>query len=177
MRPILLAALASVFGFSAHAKDPMPHFTFPSIDGGLIDTKDWVGHPVLVVNTASLCGFAPQLAEMEALHQTLNAEGLIVVAVPSNDFNQELDDAKKVKEYCAVEYGVTLPMTDIVAVAKGDVHPFYAWMKQTEGFVPKWNFYKVLIGKNGEVIDTYSSITSPDSKTLRKDISQAMAGM
>lgn len=174
MRPFLLAAAASICAISAHAKEPMPHFTFASIDGGVIDTKDWAGHPVLVVNTASLCGFAPQLAEMEALHQTLGPNGLIVVAVPSNDFNQELDDAKKVKEYCAVEFGVTLPMTEITHVAKGAVHPFYEWVKTTEDFVPKWNFYKVLIGKDGKVIETYSSMTSPDSKSMRSDIANAM---
>lgn len=174
MRPFLFAAAASLLAAPIYAKEPMPHFTFASIDGGVIDTKDWEGHPVLVVNTASLCGFAPQLAEMEALHQTLGPSGLIVIAVPSNDFNQELDDAKKVKEYCAFEFGVTLPMTEITHVAKGEVHPFYDWIKQTEGFVPKWNFYKVLIGKDGKVVDTYSSITSPDSPAMRVDISNAM---
>ena len=98
----------------------------------------------------------------------------IVVAVPSNDFNQELDDAKKVKEYCTLEFGITLPMTDIVSVAKGDVHPLYQWLKTNENFVPKWNFYKVLIDAKGEVIDTYSSMTAPDSRSLRKEIDQAL---
>jgi glutathione peroxidase len=177
MRPLLLAAVASVLGFSAHAKEPVPHFTFASIDGGVIDTNDWAGHPVLIVNTASLCGFAPQLAEMEALHQSLGPSGLIVIAVPSNDFNQELEDEAHVKEYCAFEFGVSLPMTEITHVAKGQVHPFYDWMSRTEGFVPKWNFYKVLIGADGEVVQTYGSATSPDSKAMQTDIAAALGAM
>ena len=177
MRHLLLAVIASaLFAVSpALAAGTILDVTFPSIDGGVIDTKDWRGHPVLLVNTASLCGFAGQLETMQALHETLGPKGLIVVAVPSDDFNQELDDAKKVKEYCTLEYGITLPMTDIVSVAKGDVHPLYQWLKVNEGFVPKWNFYKVLIGADGQVIDTYSSMTAPDAGGLRKKIDQALA--
>ncbi|WP_376877100.1 glutathione peroxidase [Albirhodobacter sp. R86504] len=165
-------ALWGAMVVSAHA-EPVPDVTFPSIDGGEIATKDWRGHPVLVVNTASLCGFAGQLEDMQALHEELGPKGLIVLAVPSNDFNQELEDAATVKEYCSLEYGVTLPMTDIVSVAKGDVHPFYQWLKASEGFVPKWNFYKVLIDANGEVVETYSSVTAPDAQALRRDIDAA----
>lgn len=179
MRPLFHALFAPAAALAlmlspALAAGTIPDVTFPSIDGGVINTKDWRGHPVLLVNTASLCGFSGQLKTMEALHEELGPKGLIVVAVPSNDFNQELDDAKKVKEYCTLEFGITLPMTDIVSVAKGDVHPLYQWLKTNENFVPKWNFYKVLIDAKGEVIDTYSSMTAPDSRSLRKEIDQAL---
>jgi len=179
MRPLFHALFAPAAALAltlspALAAGTIPDVTFPSIDGGVINTKDWRGHPVLLVNTASLCGFSGQLKTMEALHEELGPKGLIVVAVPSNDFNQELDDAKKVKEYCTLEFGITLPMTDIVSVAKGDVHPLYQWLKANEDFVPKWNFYKVLIDAQGEVIDTYSSMTAPDSRSLRKEIDQAL---
>ena len=98
------ATVATLLGSRAAAAD-QPSFTFPSIDGGRLRTADWRGKPVLVVNTASLCGFSGQLRDMQQLHDTEGKKGLVVLAVPSNDFNQELDDAKKVKEYCTIEYG------------------------------------------------------------------------
>ena len=150
-----LSALGASIALGPAEAAPLPNFTFPSIDGGMIDSADWIGHPVLVVNTASLCGFAGQLRDMQAMHEDLGPDGLIVLAVPSNDFNQELDDARKVKEYCAVQYGITLPMTDIVHVARNDVHPFYAWVRDQTGFVPSWNFGKVLISPEGEILGTW----------------------
>ena len=145
-----------------------PGFTFPSIDGGTLDTAEWRGRPVLVVNTASLCGFAGQLRDMQAMHEEYGPEGLVVLAVPSNDFDQELDDGKKVKEYCTLEYGITLPMSDIVPVAKGEVHPFYSWVRQQTGFVPKWNFNKVLLGPEGQILGTWGSFTKPDAKPIHQ---------
>jgi len=162
------AVSAAVTGMATRraSAEPMPRFTFPSIDGGLLDSADWQGKPVLVVNTASLCGFAGQLRDMQAMHEKYAAQGLIVVAVPSNDFNQELDDGKKVKEYCTLEYGITLPMTDILHVAKGEVHPFYQWVRQQTGFVPKWNFSKVLLDPQGRILGTWGSFTKPDGPQI-----------
>lgn len=149
--------LASVASRAADA----PAFRFPSIDGGEYDMADWRGKPVLVVNTASLCGFAGQLTDMQALHDAYGDRGLVVLAVPSDDFNQELASGKEVSEYCQMEYGITLPMTDILHVAQGEVHPFYAWVRQQTGFVPKWNFNKVLIGPDGAILGSWGSFTKP----------------
>lgn len=146
---------------------PAPTFTFPSIDGGTIDTAAYRGKPVLVVNTASMCGFTPQLAGMQKLHEEYEAKGLVVLAVPSDDFAQEYDEAKKVKEFCTIQYGITLPMTDILHVAKGDVHPFYAWAKDQTGFVPAWNFNKVLLDGGGRIVSTWGSMTRPEGREIR----------
>lgn len=161
-------AAAAVGPRRAHAAGPAPTFSFPSIDGGTLNTADWRGKPVLIVNTASLCGFTGQLRDMQALHDSHGSRGLVVLAVPSNDFDQELDDAAKVKEFCTLEYGITLPMTDIIHVAKGTVHPFYAWAREQTGFVPKWNFNKVLLGPDGRIIGTWGSFTKPGGQAIRQ---------
>jgi len=156
-----LATAASAIGLAPARAQTAPGFTFPSIDGGTYDTADWRGKPVLVVNTASMCGFAGQLRDMQALHEGYGDRGLVVLAVPSDDFNQELGSASEVSEYCQMEYGITLPMTDILHVAKGEVHPFYDWLRQETGFVPKWNFAKVLLGPQGQVLGHWGSFTKP----------------
>lgn len=163
----LVAALPAIgAGLAAQAAAGAPVFSFPSIDGGTLDSEAWRGRPVLVVNTASLCGFSGQLRQMQAMHEAYGPRGLVVLAVPSNDFNQELDDARKVKEYCTLEFGITLPMTDILHVATGDVHPFYAWVRAQTGFVPSWNFGKVLLGPDGRILGTWGSFTKPDGRQI-----------
>ena len=146
-----------------------PSFTFRAIDGGSYDSAEWRGKPVLVVNTASLCGFAPQLADLQALSDAY-AGRAVVLAVPSDDFNQELASESEVKEFCAVNYDLTLPMTGIEHVAKGEVHPFYAWVKAEHGFTPGWNFNKVLIGPDGEFIKGWGAVTNPGSAAITSEI-------
>ena len=142
-----------------------PSFTFPSIDGGTLSTADWRGKPVLVVNTASLCGFTPQYAGLQALSDRYQGHA-VVLAVPSNDFAQELDTEAEVKEYCDLNFALTLPMTTIQHVAKGDLHPFYAWVQSEHGFTPGWNFNKVLIGPSGEFVQAWGSATKPESTVI-----------
>ena len=136
-------------------------FTFPSIDGGTIDLDGFKGRPVLVVNTASLCGFAPQFDDLQSLHDDYAARGLVVLAVPSDDFRQELASAAEVKEFCAVNFDLTIPMTDITPVLGDQAHPFYKWLAETEGFTPGWNFNKVLLDGEGEVVATWGSVMRP----------------
>lgn len=163
-----LAAVAAFTGARAgSAQEAAPTFTFPSIDGGTLDTADWRGQPVLVINTASLCGFTGQLEGMQALHEAYAPRGLIVLAVPSDSFAQEYDDAKRVKEFCTLQYGITLPMTDILPVKGAQAHPFYAWLRDTRGFVPNWNFNKVLLNGQGQVVTTWGSMTGPQSQRIR----------
>lgn len=156
-----LATAIGALGLAPARAADQPSFTFPSVDGGDYNTAQWRGRPVLVVNTASLCGFSGQLREMQALHDAQGPGGLVVLAVPSNDFNQELASGAEARDYCQMEYGLTLPMTDILPVAKGQVHPFYAWVRQQTGFVPKWNFNKVLLGPDGRILGTWGSFTKP----------------
>lgn len=153
-----------------------PGFVFPSIDGGTLNSADWRGRPVLVANTASLCGFTPQLEGMQRLHDSYGPRGLVVLATPSNDFDQELDDARKVKEFCTLHYGITLPMTDIIHVARGEVHPFWQWVAATEGFVPNWNFNKVLLGPDGRILSTWRSMTRPEADEIRDSFLPLLPG-
>lgn len=149
---------------------PAPAFSFPSIDGGTLDTGAWRGRPVLVVNTASMCGFSGQLADLQALHETYGPRGLVVLAVPSDSFRQEYESAKQVKEFCELQFGITLPMTDILPVKGPQAHPFYRWLRETRGFTPGWNFNKVLLDGEGQVVGTWGAMTNPQSGAIIKAI-------
>lgn len=142
-----------------------PAFTFPSIDGGTLNTADWRGKPVLVVNTASLCGFTGQYENLQALSDRYQGRA-VVLAVPSDDFAQELDSEAEVKAFCEANFDLTLPMTTIQHVAKGDLHPLYRWLNQTHGFTPKWNFNKVLLDTEGAFVQGWGSTTKPDAKPI-----------
>jgi len=145
-------------------------FSFTSIDGGTIDLDDFSGRPVLVVNTASLCAFTRQYDELQALQDRYNAGGLVVLAVPSDDFRQELADAEAVKAFCDVNFDLTLPMTDITTVRGRDAHPFYLWLRDSHGFAPDWNFNKVLIGPDGSLVATWGSVVRPTSGVITREI-------
>lgn len=141
-------------------------FSFTSIDGGRIDLDDWRGKPVLVVNTASLCGYAGQYDGLQALHEAYGTRGLLVLAVPSDDFSQELEDEAAVKKYCAVNFDLTLPMTEITPVTGSGAHPFYAWAEDTYGFAPNWNFNKLLLGPDGAVVGSWRAGTQPQAEEI-----------
>lgn len=140
-------------------------FRFASIDGGTIDLGDWRGKPVLVVNTASLCGYAGQFDALQAMHDQFGDKALIL-AVPSDDFNQELSDESAVKEYCALTFDLTLPMTEITHVKGEEAHPFYAWLREETGFVPGWNFNKVLIAPDGSIVGTFGAPVAPQGSQI-----------
>lgn len=139
---------------------------FSNIDGGQLAMADWVGRPVLVVNTASQCAYTPQYAQLQTLYDRYKARGLVVLAVPSDDFRQELGSAEEVKEFCELTFGLDMPMTDITHVKGVSAHPFYAQVRDESGFEPRWNFNKVLIGPNGQVAATWGSGTRPLSKPV-----------
>ncbi|WP_298858762.1 glutathione peroxidase [uncultured Sulfitobacter sp.] len=147
---------------------------FPSIDGGNIALSDFAGKPILVVNTASQCAFTRQYAGLQDLHDKYSSRGLIVLAVPSDDFNQELESAAEVKEFCEINYNLTLPMTDLTHVRGGKAHPFYKAVKAETGFVPKWNFNKVLIDGTGAVVATWGSSARPDSAAVLGEIEKLL---
>lgn len=145
---------------------PVRAFTFTAIDGATYDLDDWRGQPVLVVNTASLCGFTPQYADLQALHDRYAARGLVVLAVPSDDFRQELDDDAAVAQYCRVELAVEVPLTRITPVRGPEAHPFYRWLAEQHGVEPTWNFNKALIGPEGEFLGFWGSTTRPTSARI-----------
>jgi len=170
----LLAIFLSVVAVAAWAAPR--DVVFSNIDGGQHDFSTWAGQPVLVVNTASECGFTGQYAGLQALYDTYKARGLVVLAVPSDDFRQELGSAAEVKEFCEVNFGLDLPMTDITHVKGPNAHPFYKAVKAETGFVPRWNFNKVLIGPDGAVVDAWDSRVKPGSRTIIRAIEPLLAG-
>lgn len=165
----LIPGLALAVAGAAGAAEPAPAFTFRSIDGGSYDMADWRGKPVLVVNTASMCGFTPQYADLQTLSDAYAGKA-VVLAVPSDDFRQELGSDAEVKDFCAINFDLTLPMTTIEHVARGEIHPFYAWVKETQGFAPGWNFNKILIGPDGQFVKAWGSATKPGSAAITSEI-------
>jgi glutathione peroxidase len=144
----------------------IPYTTFESIDGGIIDTNDWRGKPYLIVNTASKCGFTRQYAPLQKLYDRFHDQGLQMIAVPSDDFNQELDTDQEVKTFCELTYGIDMPMSVTTSVKGDEAHPFFKSLKEEAGFVPSWNFNKILIDANGKLVETWGSTTNPMSAKI-----------
>lgn len=167
-RGVLHPVLAVVAALAPTAA--LAGFTFTAIEGGQIDLDAWRGNPVLVVNTASLCGYTPQYEDLQALQDTYGARGLKVLAVPSNDFAQELNSEKEVKAFCDANFGLTLPMTTITPVTGTSAHPFFAWVKGQTGFEPDWNFNKVLLDGRGAVVETWGSGPKPTDAAITNKI-------
>ena len=153
---------------------PLRAFTFTAIEGTPLPMDDWRGRPVLVVNTASLCGFTPQYADLQALHDRYAARGLVVLAVPSDDFRQELASDAAVAEFCQIQLGLDIPLTRITPVRGPDAHPFYRWLAQTHGHVPQWNFNKALIGPDGDLLGFWGSTTRPTARQITRLIEAAL---
>ena len=147
-------------------------FKINSISGDIIDLNDFKGKPVLVVNTASYCGFTKQYDDMQELWERYKDKGLIVLGIPSNSFNQEKKVNSEVKKFCEVNFNINFPLTEITDVKGDNAHEIYKWAKENYGksAVPKWNFYKILINKEGIIEDTYASLTKPTSKKITKKI-------
>ncbi len=147
-------------------------FKINSISGEVIDLNDFKGKAVLVVNTASYCGFTKQYEDMQKLWDRYRDEGLIVLGIPSNSFNQEKKVNSEVKKFCEVNFNINFPLTEITDVKGDKAHEIYKWAKENYGksAVPKWNFYKILINKEGTIEDTYASLTNPTSKKITKKI-------
>ena len=158
------------FKSSSHANYEKIFYDFKinSISGDIIDLNDFKGKPVLVVNTASYCGFTKQYDDMQELWERYKDKGLIVLGIPSNSFNQEKKDNSDVKEFCEVNFNINFPLTEITDVKGDNAHEIYKWAKDNFGksAVPKWNFYKILINKEGKIEDTYASLTNPTSKKI-----------
>ncbi len=136
------------------------------------------GKVLIVVNTASKCGFTPQYARLEKLYEQYKDRGLVILGVPSNDFGgQEPGTEQEIANFCQVNYGVTFPMTAKEVVSGKNAHPFYLWARQKLGFgtAPKWNFHKYLINRKGELIDYFYSTTSPDAGRFVKVVEQTLA--
>ncbi|MEM8652466.1 MAG: glutathione peroxidase [Pseudomonadota bacterium] len=149
--------------------------TFTLNNGKQVSLEDWRGHPVLVVNTATLCGFASQYRGIQNLHEAYKDRGLYVLAVSSNDFLQERKDAEAVKKYCETTFGLTYPMTEITHVLGSNAHSFYRDLKNHLAFTPTWNFNKVLIDTEGRVAASWGVNTSPESRNVKRAIEKILS--
>ena len=143
-------------------------FTFDALEGPSLQLADYARHPILVVNTASLCGFTPQYAGLQQLWSKFRERGLMIIGVPSNDFGgQEPGGVKDIEETAQHQYGVTFPITAKTIVRGPDAHPFYKWAAaERPADVPRWNFHKYLIGGDGLIADVFASEIEPMDGTM-----------
>jgi glutathione peroxidase len=172
--PRRLARIATGTMTTAH------DFSFAKLDEpGDIRLQDYAGKALLVVNVASACGFTSQYRDLEALYEAKAAKGLVVIGVPCNDFgHQEPGAESEIRDFCDTAYHVTFPMTSKVEIVKpGRRHPFYGWVAEQlgESALPRWNFHKYLIGKDGELVETFPSKAAPLGPDMLGAINKALA--
>ncbi|GAB4357460.1 MAG: glutathione peroxidase [Kiloniellaceae bacterium] len=159
-------------GKSAH------DFTFTAIEGGPLPLSQYKGKVVLLVNTASLCGFTPQYDDLQAVWERYRERGLVVLGVPSNDFGgQEPGSEAEIKQFCEVNFSIDFPLTAKEHVVGDAAHPFYRWAAEQLGFAakPRWNFHKYLIGPDGTLADWFSTVTKPTAPKVTAAIEAQLA--
>ena len=177
MFKFFLIILSMFFSTKSISSDKNFHdFSIESISGGDISLADFKNKVVLLVNTASQCGFTPQYAGLQKIYDRYKDDGFVVLGVPSDDFNQELSNDDDVKKFCEIRFGVNFPLTSIQKIKGESAHPLYKWISGNTSVIgqPRWNFHKFLIGKEGQIINWFSSMTSPTSEGLLKQIEQAL---
>lgn len=178
----LIVIFFSLFFFAGSAMTAVAKtaydFTFTGIDGRPMPLAQFKGKVLLVVNTASECGYTPQYEGLEELWKAYGDKGLVIVGVPSNDFGgQEPGSAAEIATFCKINYGVTFPLADKTVVKGKDAHPFYQWAGEQAGMLgrPKWNFHKYLIGRDGRFIDWFSTQTKPMGPKIRAAVDAALS--
>ena len=172
---IILIVMISFLGNKVTANyDKLAYdFQFRDLDGSPLRLSEYKGKIIVAVNVASQCGFTKQYEEMQDIWEKYEAKGIIMLGIPSNDFgNQEPGTNNEIKNFCEAKFGITFPITEKIVVKGDDAHPFYKWAKENHGkaAIPKWNFHKIIIGKNGKIYDTFASITNPTSKKFVKTL-------
>ena len=173
MKKFIFAGLVLIMFFfknyaSANYDKVFYDFKINSISGELIDLREYENKAVLVVNTASYCGFTKQYEGLQKLWEKYESKGLIVLGIPSDSFNQEKKSNEDVKKFCEINFDISFPMTAITNVKGENAHEIFKWAEENYGksAVPKWNFHKILINKDGKVEDTFSSLTKPMSQKI-----------
>ena len=152
-------------------------FNFNDLDGTPLNLSEYKNKVIIAVNVASQCGFTNQYEDMQNIWEKYQNKGIIMLGIPSNDFgNQEPGNSKDIKNFCEAKFGITFQMTEKVSVKGENAHPFYKWAEKNYGTsaVPKWNFHKIIIGKDGKIKDTFASITNPSSKKFITALEKAL---
>ena len=175
---LILTVFINLMIFNSYSKSNNSFYDLKisSIDGDNINLSEYKNKVVLIVNVASYCGFTKQYTDMQNLWDNYKDSGLVVLGIPSNSFNQEKNNETDVKKFCEVNFNINFPMTSIYDVKGDNAHPLYVWAKNVYGrsAVPKWNFHKILVNKNGEIVDTFASFTNPQSKKITKKIEEIL---
>lgn len=174
-----VAGGAALFGGTAAAADGSAYdFTFDAIEGGPLPLSRYEGKALLVVNTASFCGFTHQYAGLQDLWERYRDRGLVVIGVPSNDFGaQEPGTSGEIKDFCETNYHIDFPLTDKVRVKGTDAHPFYRWLAARLGpaKAPRWNFHKYLIDRDGQPVAAFATHVRPEAPGLTRAVEDVLA--
>lgn len=172
--PRLLGAALFVVPLVASAACPaLLNHQMKTLDGKPLDLCQFQDRPILIVNTASKCGFTPQFEKLEGLYKQYKDKGLVVIGFPSNDFRQELATNKEVGDFCRMTYGVQFPMAEKTTVAGDAANPLYQQLAAATGESPRWNFHKYLVAPDGKTVHSFATQVEPDSKELMSKL-QAM---
>ena len=180
MRKVIFLLSIIMFFFktsaTANYEKKIYDFNIESITGETINFQEYKNKVILIVNTASYCGFTKQYDELQGLWDKYKEKGLIVLGVPSNSFNQEKKVDSEVKKFCEVNFSINFPLTTITSVKGDDAHEIFKWAEKNFGksAVPKWNFHKILINKEGKIEDTFGSFTKPTSNKLTEKIEKIL---
>tara|TARA_B100000287_G_scaffold250149_1_gene235125 strand:+ start:538 stop:1089 length:552 start_codon:yes stop_codon:yes gene_type:complete len=151
-------------------------FSFNDLDGTKIKLSEFKNNVLVITNVASKCGFTSQYEDLQTIWEKYQKDGLVVIGVPSNSFNQEPGSNEEVKNFCEAKFGISFPMTQKAEVKGENAHPFFKWANENYGkkAIPKWNFHKIIVGKDGKIFGTFSSITNPTSKKFITSIEEAL---
>ena len=166
-----------LFVASGTAPASAHRFSFKTLDGGILSLNNFSGNVVLIVNTASQCGFSSQFEGLQSLWERYRKHGLVVLGIPSNDFgSQEPGSASEIYTYCRDNYGVDFPLTAKTPVKGPDAHPFFLWAQSQLGFLakPRWNFHKYLLARDGRMDSWYSTMTKPTSDKIIRAIERLL---
>jgi|SRR5882672_2279391 len=162
----IVLAFALLPAFSQAACPSLLDHRYTSLQGKPVDLCSFAGRPVLVVNTASKCGYTPQFEKLEALHRRYQGRGLVVLGFPSNDFNQELASNQEIAQFCKLTYFVEFPMIEKGSVTGPGANDFFKQLAVAAGAAPQWNFHKYLIAPDGKAVYSFTSQVEPDSREL-----------
>lgn len=164
-RLLLLIVLATLPGLVGACPELLNH-RYSSLQGKTVNLCDYAGRPILVVNTASKCGYTPQFEKLETLHKRYEGRGLVVLGFPSNDFNQELATNEEIAQFCKLTYFIEFPMIEKGSVTGPGANAFFKQLAAATGSAPRWNFHKYLIAPDGRTVQSFSTRVEPDAREI-----------
>ena len=173
IKTLIFFLIIAIMGTSVNADNNKLayDFEFIDLDGSTIKLSEYKNKVIVIINVASQCGCTNQYEDMQKIWEKYQSKGIVILGVPSNDFGkQEPGSNEEIKNFCEAKFGISFPMTEKVMVKGPEAHPFYVWARENHGksAIPKWNFHKIIIDKEGKINETFTSITNPSSKKFIK---------